>query len=420
MAIVAVDRVAWLPGGAAQPELAGVTDLWVETGPEGPILYTVSEQGRAVSTWLAKDGAFTAVDKASLPASYTPGVDASVTVVEVAGMELVCITGLQDEGARLYRTDAAGEIYSFPGANPFAALPDDVSHATLLEVGGRLYVYGLRPGCDAISTWEVTPSGALSAVSLPAPERNAATGPGLADVAALHMHGADWLVGASSNLDAMVLFRIGADGVPEETGRVWNLTGVGLESPSTIVTAEIGGHGYAVMGSCVTSTLTVAEIMPDGALRVTDHVLDSRDTRFQWVSTLEAIEIGGRVYIVAAGGDDGITLMELLPGGRLLTLAVLEDQLDTGLFCISDVALSEAADGGIDIFVSSGLEPGLTWLHADLPSAGRSEAAAAPATTSSSTGPGPTRSTAAAAWMCSSSRRTTASTPSAASSAGAT
>ena len=50
-----------------------------------------------------------------------------------------------------------------------------------------------------------------------------------------------------------------------------------------------------------------------------------------YLSVLEAITLDGRVYVLAGGADDGLTLMELLPNGRLLHRDTFVDGLDTAL-----------------------------------------------------------------------------------------
>jgi Ca2+-binding RTX toxin-like protein len=56
----------------------------------------------------------------------------------------------------------------------------------------------------------------------------------------------------------------------------------------------------------------------DGSMQVADHVIDTLDTRFQGVQALATAQIGDRVFVIAGGGDDGLTVMVLTPEGRLL------------------------------------------------------------------------------------------------------
>ena len=73
----------------------------------------------------------------------------------------------------------------------------------------------------------------------------------------------------------------------------------------------------------------------DGGLTVTDHLIDDRDSRFGGIAALATIEHAGRGFVVSGGADDGLSVHELLPGGRLVALAHLADSTAAGLAKIS-------------------------------------------------------------------------------------
>jgi hypothetical protein len=70
------------------------------------------------------------------------------------------------------------------------------------------------------------------------------------------------------------------------------------------------------------------ELRDSGALLPVDHVIDTLATRFGDLLALEVVTVDGRTYVVAAGGDDGITLFTLLPDGRLHLLDVMASEAD--------------------------------------------------------------------------------------------
>ncbi|WP_373355281.1 hypothetical protein [Pseudoroseicyclus sp. CXY001] len=279
MGFVEIGRVAWLEGDATQRHLLGISDMWIEQGAAGPMLYTISEAGQMLASFSLTGSAPRLIDRAAMPAGPALGVDTEVSLIEAGGKTLACVTGVAGRPAWLTATGDEGQIKGY-GGDPFAALPDDAAQILVTDVGSQSYAYVLRPGSDSISAYRMAADGSYSAVYTPAPERPTSSGPGLSDLATLELHGKTWLAGASTDLDALVLFRVAGNGVPVETDRVWNLTGIGLDTPSAVVTAVVGGHGYAVMASSNTSSITVAEILADGTLKVTDHVLDSLNTRF--------------------------------------------------------------------------------------------------------------------------------------------
>jgi len=119
----------------------------------------------------------------------------------------------------------------------------------------------------------------------------------------------------------------------------------------------------------------VIEIGIDGSLIVRDHILDARETRFGGVTSLEIIEVDSKAYVIAGGADDGISVFLLLEGGLLVHRAVIEDTVSFGLDNVSAIAAAERA-AGIDIFVASSSETGVTQLRLDTGVAGVTKTAA--------------------------------------------
>ena len=83
-----------------------------------------------------------------------------------------------------------------------------------------------------------------------------------------------------------------------------------------LAVADVGGAGYVIAGSAGAGSLTVIRVNPLGVMFVTDHLLDDRNRRFDNVSRIETLSYQGRSFVVAGGGDGGINLLELLPGGK--------------------------------------------------------------------------------------------------------
>ena len=94
---------------------------------------------------------------------------------------------------------------------------------------------------------------------------------------------------------------------------------------TALVTGSSGGAQFLVAGAAGSSTLTVMQVGEDGTLTVTDHALDTRDTRFANVTELEAVTYEGRLYVLAAGSDHGLSLFTVTVEGRLVHLQSLAD-----------------------------------------------------------------------------------------------
>lgn len=99
-------------------------------------------------------------------------------------------------------------------------------------------------------------------------------------------------------------------------------------------------------------------------MRVVNHLLDDRDTRFAGITVLETLVVGDRIYVAVSGSDQGVSLLALLPNGQLLHLETLEDTQSLGLGSINALSLS-AQRNRIHLVASSGAEAGLTHIVYD-------------------------------------------------------
>ena len=75
------------------------------------------------------------------------------------------------------------------------------------------------------------------------------------------------------------------------------------------------------------------------------------------------------VYVIAGGDDDGITVLQMLPDGQLVTRATIADSTTMTLDNVSAIAGTGSGDG-LDIFVASSSEGGITRLRYDIGPAG--------------------------------------------------
>lgn len=89
-----------------------------------------------------------------------------------------------------------------------------------------------------------------------------------------------------------------------EQGSMSAAKGLGIMQPVDMEVVQAYGQGYVLLASAGTSggAISVMQVAPDGRLGPTDHVLDTLETRFGQVQSLEVISAGGRVYVLAGGG----------------------------------------------------------------------------------------------------------------------
>lgn len=153
-----------------------------------------------------------------------------------------------------------------------------------------------------------------------------------------------------------------SNGILTQADTLGAADGLAINAPNTVKTAIIDGTTYAIVGSSGSGSLTVLGVAPNGALSQTDHLLDTLDTRFSGVTTIDVFEKDGITYVAAGGSDDGITLFSLIPGGRLVTLASFEDTTELSLADPSAITITNAADG-LFLHIASASEYGITTLH---------------------------------------------------------
>ena len=120
--------------------------------------------------------------------------------------------------------------------------------------------------------------------------------------------------------------------------------GLGVANVGEIRHVSLPDGDYLVVAAQGSSSLSVVAIGDAGALAPVDHIVDDLGTRFQSVTAL-ATETDGRRTLVAAGGaDGGVTVFELLPGGRLHRTDVLLDDQDRALAGLGALAFAQTGE----------------------------------------------------------------------------
>lgn len=357
MTIIDFDLKAVLDG-TDDLALTGITDMTVS----GNLLYTVSASGTLTAFRLTSAG-LVEVDQASLPSSGIAGVDAELqSVTTDEGAVAVLVTGAGSGGLWSISSTPKGSLSG--AAATAGGLPADLSTFTTVVRNGATYLVGTRVGSESPGLWLMNDDGSVSEASAPGASNTSAAG--ITAMQGLELGSKAYVIATAAGSNELVLFKVEDKGLTRKAVLGAD-DGVGIATPSSVVLTELDGEIYAVMGASGSSSISVVRVTAD-SLILTDHITDSLDTRFQNVTTVETITADGRVFIVAAGSDDGLSLFEMLPGGTLLHHAALADSTATTLDNVSDVALS--LDGNVlSIAVSSASEAGLTVVSVDLPAA---------------------------------------------------
>ena len=113
-----------------------------------------------------------------------------------------------------------------------------------------------------------------------------------------------------------------------------------VSGPAALQVLQVGGLTYAVIAATGSSSLSVVRVNDLGCLFQTDHVVDDLTTRFAHTAVLDSFTFNGRSFVVTAGTDAGITIMELLPGGKLSPFATGVFETGTGLAAVTGLEVA--------------------------------------------------------------------------------
>lgn len=177
------------------------------------------------------------------------------------------------------------------------------------------------------------------------------------------------LIAASSSGNGIESYLLDANGTPTLVSEHSADTLLPVGTPTKMATGMVGDQHFVILAAAGSSSLTVLRVDPGGELTPVDHVIDNKYTRFSDVTELATVEVDGRLYIVAGGSDDGLSLFTLLPDGALVHLDTIWDTNATALQNISALETVNI-NGQIAIFATSETEAGITRFTVDPPNAG--------------------------------------------------
>ena len=329
---------------AAEPDFAFLADLAVA----GDLLVTGSAASNGLGLWRIGPGG--ALDKmGGRPAdagSGTMGLG-DLWAGRLGDWTGVIPAGRYDDAMVLHAIGPAGFGAPAPGWTGAAA--GGFSAVLGLEAGGAGRIVGARRGSEGL--W-IAPAAGGAAPVLAAASAGGLVLDGVTALAAAGVGGRDFVLAASGHGDGLALFELSAGGLLTLRDSLSKANGLPIDAPSALAVVETAGGSFAVVAGQGTSSLSVLRIDADAGFAVSDHVLDTRETRFGATSALAAFEIGGRDFVAAAGGDGGLTVFELSAQGRLATAAVLVDGAATALQGIGALAAAPDGDGAV-LFVAA-------------------------------------------------------------------
>lgn len=313
-------------------QLVGLTDLEIGNENGAPVLYATARGGGVLSRISLGNGDAPAILQGywTIPTRYLQLESTDLALVEGAGgAKSVMLAGLADNDlrGRVETGSGLGGAVSFDAGNfdlgqisAIAMAPDGVRAIAALRGGG-------------LAQLTFTSNGQVS-VSMPG-GMGALGGQSASAVSWVDSGGSAYGVASFAGSDQIALLRAGVSGQMSLVDVVGSANGAWIDSPGAVLTVtESDGVPYAVVAASGSSSLTVLRI-EGNTMRPVDHVIDSLETRFDSADHLAVVDIGGQPFVVAAGSDEGLTVLSLLPGGQLLEVASLPASPGTPLNGIS-------------------------------------------------------------------------------------
>ncbi len=345
--------------GAPLHVVSGVTGMQLRQSASGLTLYAATRAGGGLMAIDVTTG-LVLRDYVEIATNNVLSAASRVSVMDIGGQPAVILTGPHGAVLGGYRIEADGSLgaaMTVPGGAGSV-----VTAQASMQVGGVDYVYLTPQGSDTLVVGRLTTGGAMSTVQTLA----LGASQGALDIAAMLpvvVGGQRYLVTVSQARTEMVTYAVGTDGSLTAVTVFGVDAGFWVAAPTALATVEVAGTTFVIAAAAGSSSLTVLRMDAAGGMAVTDHVIDTLDTRFAGVEAMATVTLAGRVYVIAGGGDDGVNLFTLLPEGRLVLLAEGLHAPGLGLSNVRAITATTSA-GGIDVFVS-GEGAGITRLRID-------------------------------------------------------
>ncbi|KAB7615285.1 hypothetical protein F9L33_00505 [Amylibacter sp. SFDW26] len=350
-------------------QLQGVSDLEVVTIGTDQYVFVASEADSTITSFLLRDGLPPqVVDTLEFGADTGTFAVTQANISMINGHMVLLPSGRLDDEVATYRIDSNGQF-----SEPILQTPNGVDISRFdttfsIEIDGKTFLYVSQTNTSGISSYRMKPNDTF----ITQPVYDAGSLDYLGDVSAFAsvvIRGTTYMFTASAFDAGLNSFRVGIHGNLHLRDSVAPTDTSGFNLPQALEVTTVGAQTFLIMASSGTNSLTVYSINNRGELTETDHLIDSLETRFQDASVLEIFTFNQRSFVLAAGSDDGVTLLELSPNGTLSVLETLADDFDTTLNNITDIEVTFF--GGIPhALVSSGSENGFTQFEIGIESIG--------------------------------------------------
>lgn len=348
---------------SSSTKLQGLSDIQVfEINGQTYLLAAAEADGALTSFRVETDGSLTQVDVINYSSVSGTKSVVNLQLVEVNGALCVIPAGRYEDSSVMYDINTDGSLSNVGALG--TAQTGGMIQSFRVDVGGQQYLYTTKSNQSGFTIQKLNTDGSLQTVGVVADTGQVPLGD-VSDFASAQVNGQTYLFAVSAFDAGLISYRVNADGTLVETDVVLPGDGAGFSLVQTVETVEIDGTVFVLIGSAGTDSITTYEVNADGSLSETDHLMDTGETRFQDITTMETFEVDGQTYALVAGSDDGVTLVEIAANGEIIVVATLSDDFDTTLENVSDIEVT-VSGSEVTAFIASGSENGITTVSIDL------------------------------------------------------
>lgn len=264
--------------------LSWITDMdLVQTGA-GLRLYTATRAGGGVLALGVGAAGLSLLDVVATPSGATLPAPAQLDICTLNGQEVLLVTGANSSRLGGFGLEPDGSLGA--AAQVIGSPSGTIAAQIMVQVAGQTYCYMNKLGDAGVLSYQVQPNGSMVFLdNLLA--QGGFQGVDIAAFSSVKIGGAQYLLALSNGQDAVRSYRIAADGGLTQVASLGAAGGLGLAAPSALEVVQLAGVTYALVAGAGSSSISVVQIGSNGSLGLTDHVVDTLDTRFQGVEALE-------------------------------------------------------------------------------------------------------------------------------------
>ena len=270
--------------------------------------------------------------------------------VRMAGVDYLLVSGRYDNKPGFRAMDAAGQLTTLRTPATSTGDLEAMSQTLVIEQNGVQYIVAAKWDAPGLQVFVLGDGFTFTQVATVADDAKSTLG-FVSALEAVTIGGNTYVLAASGTENGVTsyAFTAGQMALVDLCGMY---DGLGIAGTSTLRPVMVDGVQYVVAGGADNGSLSVIEVAANGILTCRDQMYDTLATRFAGVTALAGFDYGGRHFILAGGSDDGISLFELAPGGRLFHSQSLAQQTGWTLDGIAAIAATVIGTQA-QIFVTS-------------------------------------------------------------------